>query len=888
MAGEKRDLIVPKLKYAFVLDGTKGVTRVYTGPTVITPSAQDVPCVYDEKKGILPVATLEEALRSAVEIKKGEYAILRNPAPKGEKPNQGSNNPDIDLDIGKEIVIPGPASFALWPLQTAEVIPGHHLKSDQYLVVKVSDEEEAKRNWSQAVVRPATDPGAGAPGAEIPPGVTTSKLQALTMGQRIVIKGTEVSFYIPPTGVVVVPEGVDAQRQLVYVRAALTLERLEYAVLRDESGTKRYVRGPVVAFPTPTETFIEDKDKKGNLHRKFRAIELSPLNAIYLKVIADFEEDGKKYQLGEELFITGKDTAIYYPREEVAVIRYDRNTMHWSKAIPVGEGRYVMDRFTAKINTLKGPAQALLDPRKEVFMKRVLTEKQASDWYPHNAEVQEVNARLRKLASQAAATRGALTEGDVEANVSKEAKTKGGLLAAAGGGYGGVMGVGGVGAVMTSNAASYMIADSSLVTKDQGFVGEGFTREGENVEPRSITLDTKYQGVPVVKVWTGFAVLVVGESANPEDPPRRRVVKGPATVLVDWDESFEVMELSTGKPKTTDKLLRTIYLRTDNTQVSDLVTVVTADHIPVALRLGYRVTFEGDSSKWWAVENYVKFLTDEMRSLLMGQVRKLKTEPFNANATDIIRGIVLGAGTEGIKGRLFQANNMRITDVEVLGVEILNPAIKAAIQESELAVVTTNIALNQLRRGMEVTKEKEAIIKEEAEVRASTMMRKNELAIEVADSEVKVILAKYVNDLKGIEDKAKIQAATEQMKDFEFDQEMGRRKRLEEQNLAIKEAAQALELLLKKAESEAVAVRFTAAKDGLAEIAKVVRDTDAAVRISEALSMQMALGGPSFSDVAIKVLGSIPALETLVQKIAPNGHVIPANGSGEKKPSVGA
>ena len=877
MAGEKRDLIVPKMKYAFVLDGTKGVTRVYTGPTVITPSAQDVPCVYDEKRGIVPVATLEEALRSAVEIKKGEYAILRNPAPKGEKPNEGSSSPGADLDIGRAVVIPGPACFALWPLQDAKLIPGHHLASDEYLVVRVSDEEEAKRNWTQAVVRPAADPAAGEAAAAKT--LAVPAVPSLTMGQRIVIKGTEVSFYIPPTGVTVIPEGNDPNTpNPVYVRKALTLERLEYAVLLDESGTKRYVRGPVVAFPTPTESFMEKKNKQGRLIRKARAIELSPLNAIYLKVIADFEEDGKKYKLGDELFISGKDAPIYYLREEVAVIQYDRNTLHWSKAIPVGEGRYVMERFTAKINTVKGPAQALLDPRKEVFMKRPLTERQSSDWYPGNQEVQEYNARLRKLANQAAATRGALTEGDVEANFPREQKTKG-LIAS--------MAVA-AGSAMTSNAASYMIADSSLVSKEQGFMGDDFTREGENVEPRSVTLDSKYQGAPVVKVWTGFAVLVVGESLTPDGPPRQRVVKGPATILVDWDETFEVMELSTGKPKSSEKLLRTIYLRTDNNQVSDLVTVVTADHIPVSLRLGYRVSFEGDSSKWWAVENYVKYLTDEMRSLLMGQVRKLRTEAFNANATDIVRGIILGAGVDGAKGRLFSANNMRITDVEVLGVEILNPAVKAAIQESELAVVTTNIALNQLRRGLEVTKERESIIKDEAEVRASTQMRKNELAIEVADSEVKVLLAKYVNDLKALDDKAKIQSAAELMKNFDFDQELARKKRLEEQNLLTKKASMDLDILARASESAAVATRFAAAKDGLSEIAKVIAEKDSVVQMAEALNMQRSIGGESFSDAVGKVLGGVTAFAPLLQRaVSGNGQQLPANGSAEKKPTVG-
>ena len=38
---------------------------------------------------------------------------------------------------------------------------------------------------------------------------------------------------------------------------------------------------------------------------------------------------------------------------------------------------------------------------------------------------------------------------------------------------------------------------------------------------------------------------------------------------------LEVMELSTGKPKNTDALMKTVYLRTKNNKVSDIVAVET-------------------------------------------------------------------------------------------------------------------------------------------------------------------------------------------------------------------------------------------------------------------------------------------------------------------------
>jgi major vault protein len=47
----------------------------------------------------------------------------------------------------------------------------------------------------------------------------------------------------------------------VYVREAVTLERLEYCILLDEDGNKRFVQGPAVVFPEPTERSSRRTDR---------------------------------------------------------------------------------------------------------------------------------------------------------------------------------------------------------------------------------------------------------------------------------------------------------------------------------------------------------------------------------------------------------------------------------------------------------------------------------------------------------------------------------------------------------------------------------------------------------------------------------------------------
>lgn len=205
-------------------------------------------------------------------------------------------------------------------------------------------------------------------------------------GQVLIIKGTEISFYIPPTGIEV--KAINNDPSKGYVRDAVTLERLEYCILKDEDGNKRYVHGPTVVFPEPTESFIKD----GGGHIKRNAIELSDISGVYVKVVADYKDDnGKEHKTGEELFITGKDQMIYYPRPEHTFITYNGKVMHHAIAIPKGEGRYIMNRMTGEIKTVRGPAMYLPDPRIEVAIKRTLSRSQCELWYPGNVEVLEAN-----------------------------------------------------------------------------------------------------------------------------------------------------------------------------------------------------------------------------------------------------------------------------------------------------------------------------------------------------------------------------------------------------------------------------------------------------------------------------------------------------------------
>lgn len=616
----QKDIVLAPNEYTFVLSKTNGVIKTHTGPMTMTISAQESLVVFDSKsKQFIEVADIDKAKRLFCSAPEGWYVVLKNPAKDNMHPDSGKANNSPDLEVGKKINIAGPCTFSLFPGQMAKVVQGHRLRSNQYLLARVYDADAAKKNIDTATI-------VDTEGNE----VKDKKATEYFMGQLLVIKGTEVSFYVPPTGIEVIPLGGKGGD---YVRDAVTLERLEYAILKDEDGEKRYVHGPAVVFPKPTEVFVETP-KGGNI---FRALELSPISGIYVKVIAAYKDDnGVDHPIGEELFITGNEQMIYYPRPEHAMIQYDGKYMHHAIAIPEGEGRYIMNRLTGEINTIVGPQMYLPDPRKEVVVKRKLTTKECKLIYPGNQDVLAYNDSISEQYVERLARKGLTTDGLTEAlncaysTVNQEATL----------------------AIFEANA--------------------NISRGSSYTKPRTITLDTKYEGVVGVNVWTGYAINVVAKSG------KREVVVGPTTRLLNYDETLEPVILSTGCPKRTDSTITTAYLRIENNKVSDYIRVQTKDYVDIDIKVSYCVNFlEEYKDKWFCVENYVKYMTDRMRSMLKREIKKYDVHEFYANSTDIVRSVVLGKSKKGeeaadkkYNGRLFKENGMLVYDVEVLKIDV--------------------------------------------------------------------------------------------------------------------------------------------------------------------------------------------------------------------------
>lgn len=796
-SGRERDLVLAPNEFAFISDQTKGNINVYVGPYKTSLANTDQPVTFNEQSKRFERCTLEQATQIFATAPEGWYITLKNPPREGNQPKTGTVNNLPELQIGHKVNLPGPVSFALWPGQMSRVLQGHHLRSNQYLLVRVYEEESARRNWSQAVVKLQASGEETAAAPLIPE-------NELTLGQEMIIRGTDVSFYIPPTGIEVVR---DANGR--YMREAVTLERLEYCILLDEDGNKRYIQGPDVVFPKPTERFIE---RDGRI--KFRAIELNENSGLYIKVIAPYEENGFSYKVGDELFITGREQMIYFPRPEHAIIKYGDQEIHYAVAIPAGEGRYLLDRNSGQIKLVKGPVMLLPDPRREVIVRRVLEPGQVKLWFPGNTEALDYNQQLKRmLKADPALSQNTYAEDTTVQNVLRQP------------------------------------AIIPPAPEQQERIGDDFNRRAVYTPPRTITLDTRYDGAVSIAIWTGYAVLVVSKIGE------RKVIVGPQTYLLTYDETLEPMTLSTGSPKSEKELLKTVYLRVLHNKVSDAIRAETQDLCEVEIELSYRVNFEGEPNQWFDVENYVKFLTEHMRSLIRNAVKQLGVEAFYSNSIDILRNTVLGLSHDGERrGRMFPENGMRVYDVEVLRVELVDEEVEKMLVKAQRSVVEQTLQLTTEKRRLEFVRAQEDVNRQVSAARSLTRQQELELQIQEMTKELDVRISKARSEI-AVEE-ARLQARLDQQQNLaavhgaELDRQRAStqaeldaaRERLEQRLLSLRAEVDAM---VKKA--EAISPDFIAALQAFG-------DKALAERMAESMAPLAILGGRSVADVLNNLL----------------------------------
>ena len=670
------DIVLKPSEYAYVLDKTKGQISCITGPKQLNLSTSEQLVFFNEHtKRFEEASSTQSAISPCIVVPENWYVQLKNPAENNEHPKRGESSSLPSLNIGKKIVIPGNTSFALWPGQMAKVIRGHRLRNNQYLKVRVYDADSANENTSFK-----SEDG--------------TEANHYNVGDILIIRGTEVPFYIPSTGFEVIPKNrLDDCNGTMdeYVRDALTLKKLEYCILQSESGNREYIHGPKVVFPEPDQKFIKTSD--GGII--FDAIELSEISGVYVKVIEEYEEDGVTHPIGEELFITGKDTNIYFPRKEHYIVDYEGRVMHHAIAIPAGSGRYIMNRKTAEIKTVRGPAMYLPDPREEVVAKRYLTKRECDLFYPQNNEVLAYNGHC---------------------------------------------------ANRHEDNASYCMDDMKLsrITKSID-VAKGFTRSNTFTEPRSVVLDNKF-GAVSISVFSGYAVNVISKNMNKEN----KVIVGPASIILDYDQTLDSLS------PTFQNCHQEVYLKIDHNIFDSRIEAETADKVIVCIDLSYDVSFiDAFKDKWFSIKNYAECLCSREGSALKDAISAYNFIEFYENSNEIIRTVILGDTNDSVtedgepitEGVLFEENGMFISDVIINDISTESEMFDLIIDKIKDNTRET-LMLEREKYGYEIQVERDKIAKQKAQLELELAKASAATENEIEQIRFNTDKLKYTHDIE--------------------------------------------------------------------------------------------------------------------------------------------
>jgi len=442
---------------------------------------------------------------------------------------------------------------------------------------------------------------------------------------------------------------------------------------------------------------------------------------------------------------------------------------------------------------------------------------------------------------------------------------------------------------------------ASRRTTAREFGGAQFDRQDTFTPPRTVSLDSKYDGVVTVRPWTNYAVKVVGKGKG----DKGRVVVGPETIFLAYDENLEPMVLSSGKPKTMDKLVRTVYLRVRGNKVGDIVNVETTDLVPCEIKLSYRVNFEGeDTNKWFDVENYVKFLCDHARSVLKSAVKKVHIAELKEMVTEIVRNAILGAKstTPGVEreGMKFAENMMQIYDVEVLGLQIMDQNIQQLLGDAQLSAVKTSLELVVKERQVQTTARLQSFAREELNLVRETEVSMHEASlarlkektallsgtdeaarqIELAkkefsrtvDSDAQAHDAEIKTKRQETEivlTAARMEAAKQQLEEEAAIADGRRTIRSADSNvdLQIRKDQQALALEAHEAEVKAAVAIATAFSPQLVAVLEQLTQTEVAKLVADNFSDLSILEGKSPMAIASRIINEFPRLQGLLPLI---------------------
>lgn len=347
------------------------------------------------------------------------------------------------------------------------------------------------------------------------------------------------------------------------------------------------------------------------------------------------------------------------------------------------------------------------------------------------------------------------------------------------------------------------------------------------------------------------------------------MVVGPQSVFLEYDETMEALQLSTGTPKSDEGALRTAYLRVLNNKVSDVIEAETKDLCHVSLSLSYRVNFEGEPERWFQVENYVKFLCDHLRSILRATIKQMGLEEFYSKAIEVVRNAILG-GPQERRGRTFAENGMRVYDVDVLDVKIGDESIGQMLTEAQHQAVRQAITLADEQRQLETTRRSEEIRQEIETLRFATVRTQLEIKRQEVNATLEVDQARLNAQI--LQESQKLKADQEKQATLDALQasQLARQSKQQDQELRYTQAQLEQRLAELRGDVDATVQKAGAVSPELVAALQSFSDQHLAGKLAESMSPLAILGGKSVTEVFSQLVKGSP-LANAVEKWGQNG-----------------
>ncbi|MCB9546075.1 MAG: hypothetical protein H6706_09505 [Myxococcales bacterium] len=710
MSVETRQKIpVPRRSFLWSLNETSGEILTHVGPTEFTPSANDR-IVKSNGRGGYEQARMEAC--PFVVARDGEYVLLQNPVTHKDE-DGGANgsyvpggNKEKSLEMGTTRVIPGPCAFPLWPGQSAEVRNAHKLGANHYLLVEVvSDVDEqapyyelVRRSAEQASVVIEADAGDDEEDA-----TPEAERRRLVIGQRIVIQGRHTQLFIPPTGIEVVPaieeradegDGVanlpgpqadELISLLQQVESGLTVR--QFSVLKNELRHRTEIQSAHRAIML---TALDDAWNTRGAARKSRggpateqldpyarkAVVLGPKNYCIL-----FDADGNpRIVRGPARVFPGPHDRFLHRgsrRRVYDAYELSENQALWLRIItPISReelAKRLPAGFALELDRYPAGHELLVRGRPSVFFPFI----EAEIINPRTGEPHVGNDHDEVVVDAIGIDqKSGIYVRDLRTGMVK----------------------------MVRGETTYLVDPRHEAHVQRRVPADHWNlwiAHGET--QKRVEKDVLTPWALSVIVPNNEAILITSRHG-------RRVVVGPRTELLEYEEQLTPLRLAKGVSKDGHQSVTTCFLRVQGGRLADNFEVESADYVRLKVRLGVAGHFEGEPEAWFSVEDPVKLLADVLRARLRRGARKHPATKLLASFPDVVEETLFGED-----GKLsFPENGMTIDAVDVLSCQIADAELARAFADVQREAVALQLKDEQAARRLVSSRLKDALDAEES------------------------------------------------------------------------------------------------------------------------------------------------------------------------------